>query len=112
MADVPRTGEEGMGVESVLRRGGIHRDGAALRRKGRTAERVFGCMLTAYFSMQEKIYSCTMKAKKDACALHLNEPNLECVSKCTDGVRLVDEDRSSSSLVIRLEFLLDICGPN
>ncbi len=30
--------EEGMGVESVLRRGGIHRDGAALRRKGRAAE--------------------------------------------------------------------------
>lgn len=79
-----------MGLESVLRRGGIHRDGAALRRKGKSAERVFGCVLTAYFSMQEKIYSCTMEAKKDACAVHLNEAILECVSKCADGVRLVD----------------------
>ncbi len=99
-------------MESVLRRGGIHRDGAALRWKGRTAKRVFGCMLTTYLSMQEKIYICTMKAKKDACAVHLNEPILECASKCADGIRLVDEDRSSSSLVIRHAFLLDICGPN
>lgn len=77
-------------MESVLCRGGIHRDGATLRRKGRTAERVFGCMLTVYFSMQEKIYSCTMKAKKDVCTVHLNVPILECVLKCVDGVRLVD----------------------
>lgn len=47
MADVPRTGEEGMGVESVLCRGGIHRDGATLRRKGRAAEFVRAAELVA-----------------------------------------------------------------
>lgn len=51
--------------------------------------RVFGCTLAAYFSMQGKIYCSTMKAKRDACAVHLNEAILKCF-KCVDSVRLVD----------------------